>query len=124
MREPNLWIGNLGHLLVLISFASAILATIGYILAQNKNYDESKQKSWATFARRAFWVHSIAITGVVVTLFAIVYNQMYEYFYAYDHSSNSLPVQYMIACFWEGQEGSFLIGFSGMYSLLSSCFPD
>ncbi len=109
MREPNLWIGNLGHLLVLISFASAILATIGYVLAQNKNYDESKQKSWTSFARRAFWIHSIAIIGVVITLFAIVYNQMYEYFYAYDHSSNNLPVQYMIACFWEGQEGSFLI---------------
>ncbi|PKQ70009.1 cytochrome c biogenesis protein CcsA [Raineya orbicola] len=109
MREPNLWIGNLGHLLVLISFASAILATIGYILAQYKKYDDFQQKSWLIFARRAFWVHSVAVTGVVITLFAIVYNQMYEYFYAYDHSSNSLPVQYMIACFWEGQEGSFLI---------------
>lgn len=109
MREPNLWIGNIGHLLLLIAFASALLAMIGYLLAQKNTLDEYERNSWKLFSRRAFGVHSAAIMGAVVLLFAIVYNQMYEYFYAYDHSSNNLPVQYMIACFWEGQEGSFLI---------------
>jgi len=111
MREPNLWIGNVGHLLVLISFASAILAAVGYFISQQKSKlgEEKKQFSWLRFARTAFYTHTLAVVGTVVVLFAIVYNQMYEYFYAYDHSSNDLPVQYMVACFWEGQEGSFLI---------------
>ncbi|MFN3316520.1 MAG: cytochrome c biogenesis protein CcsA, partial [Raineya sp.] len=111
MREPNIWIGNIGHLLVLIAFASAILSAIGYFISQQKNRldQEKEQQSWLRFGRINFWVHSFAITGVVAVLFAIVYNQYYEYFYAYDHSSNDLQVQYMIACFWEGQEGSFLI---------------
>jgi cytochrome c-type biogenesis protein CcmF len=111
MREPNLWIGNIGHLLVIISFASAILATIGYFVSQQKNKlgNEKEQQNWLQFARKAFFVHTSAVIGVVLVLFTIVYNQMYEYFYAYDHSSNDLPVQYMVACFWEGQEGSFLI---------------
>ena len=111
MREPNIWIGNIGHLLVLLSFASAILAAIGYFISQQKSKlgEEKDQLSWLRFARAAFFTHTLAVTGVVVVLFSIVYNQMYEYFYAYDHSSNDLQVQYMIACFWEGQEGSFLI---------------
>jgi cytochrome c-type biogenesis protein CcmF len=111
MREPNIWIGNIGHLLVLIAFASSILAAIAYFITQQKDKlgEQQEQKSWLRFGRINFWVHSIAVIGVVAVLFAIVYNQMYEYYYAYDHSSNDLQVQYMIACFWEGQEGSFLI---------------
>lgn len=44
MREPNIWIGNIGHLLVLIAFASAILSAIGYFISQQK-IDLTKKKS-------------------------------------------------------------------------------
>jgi cytochrome c-type biogenesis protein CcmF len=109
MREPNIWIGSVGHLLVLISFASAITSGLGYFFSQKKEHLSDESNSWLRFGRISFFVHSGAVFGVVLVLFSIVYNQMYEYFYAYDHSSNDLQVQYMIACFWEGQEGSFLI---------------
>ncbi|MEM6298810.1 MAG: cytochrome c biogenesis protein CcsA, partial [Bacteroidota bacterium] len=33
----------------------------------------------------------------------------YEYHYAWSHSSNNLPTHFMVSCFWEGQEGSFLL---------------
>jgi len=45
----------------------------------------------------------------VITLFVIIYQHYFEYHYAYAHSSLHLPGQYMISCFWEGQEGSFLL---------------
>ncbi|MCU0437620.1 MAG: cytochrome c biogenesis protein CcsA [Raineya sp.] len=109
MREPNIWIGSVGHLLVLISFVSAITSGLGYFFSQRKEDLSEESQSWLKFGRTSFFVHSGAVLGVVLVLFSIVYNQMYEYFYAYDHSSNDLLVQYMIACFWEGQEGSFLI---------------
>lgn len=109
MREPNIWIGGLGHILVLISFFSAILSGLGYLISQKSTLEIAKQQSWVKFGRINFWVHTATITGVVLVLFAIVYMQLYEYFYAYDHSSNDLPLEYMIACFWEGQEGSFLV---------------
>ena len=47
--------------------------------------------------------------AVVGCLFNIIYAHRYEYYYAWSHSSNHLPVHYMISCFWEGQEGSFLL---------------
>ena len=39
----------------------------------------------------------------------VIYRHYFEYQYAYQHSSRELPVYYMISCFWEGQEGSFLL---------------
>lgn len=99
--------GNLGHLLVIISFVTSMVAAAAYFLAaqkENKDRDE-----WRHFARGAFWVHGISIIGVVVVLFSIIYNHYYEYHYAWAHSSNNLPTHFMISCFWEGQEGSFLL---------------
>lgn len=64
---------------------------------------------WRTLARWAFYAHGVAIVSVVATLFYIVYSHYFEYHYAWSHSSRALPVQYMISCFWEGQEGSFLL---------------
>ena len=39
----------------------------------------------------------------------MILNHHYEYHYAWSHSSNDLPVYYIISSFWEGQEGSFLL---------------
>ena len=33
----------------------------------------------------------------------------FEYKYAWQHSSRTLEVKYLLSCFWEGQEGSFLL---------------
>ena len=42
-------------------------------------------------------------------MFIMIYNHYFEYQYVWQHSSKSLPTRYMISCFWEGQEGSFLL---------------
>ncbi|MEQ8360851.1 MAG: cytochrome c biogenesis protein CcsA [Cytophagales bacterium] len=99
-------IGQIGHLLVTISFITAILSSIGFFFAVREKVNEN---SWKTFARTSFYIHVIAVFGTVISLFAIIYNHYYEYHYAWNHSSNNLPTQYMISCFWEGQEGSFLL---------------
>src|SRR5690606_18180739 len=36
-------------------------------------------------------------------------NHMFEYMYAYKHASIELEPKYLLACIWEGQEGSFLL---------------
>ena len=99
-------IGNLGHLFVIISFISSIVAAIAYGKASIKNELED---SWAKMGRWSFWLHGSAVIGTAVVLFLIIYNHYFEYHYAWSHSSVNLAVHYMIACFWEGQEGSFLI---------------
>ena len=64
---------------------------------------------WRTLARWSFYLHGAAVVGVATCLFYIIFNHYFEYHYAWSHSSLALPVQYMIACFWESQEGSFLL---------------
>ncbi|MFY0593219.1 cytochrome c biogenesis protein CcsA [Roseivirga sp.] len=103
----HLGIGNVGHLFVIISFISSILASFAYGKAAVNN--ELGKDPWVSFGRKIFIVHGLTVIGTVVTLFLIIYYHYFEYHYAYSHSSVNLAVHYMIACFWEGQEGSFLI---------------
>ncbi|WP_236017389.1 cytochrome c biogenesis protein CcsA [Roseivirga sp. E12] len=103
----NLAIGNAGHIFVIISFVASILATYAYGKAAVNN--EIGKDSWVSFGRKIFIAHGVAVIAAAVTLFLIIYNHNFEYHYAWSHSSVNLAVHYMIACFWEGQEGSFLI---------------
>ncbi len=110
-------IGNFGHLSVIIALMSAVLCAYSYYQATSFFQVTHKlpqdamavPASWLRLARWSFWVHFVAVLAVILSLFDIIYNHRYQYHYAWDHSSNSLPVYYMISCFWEGQEGSFLL---------------
>lgn len=103
----NLWAGNLGHAAVLLSFCASLLAFISYVFGTYKKGDEAN--SWRKLGRMAFWAHGIGVISIVVVLFYIIYNHLYEYHYAWSHASRALPVKYIISAFWEGQEGSFLL---------------
>ena len=105
----NLLIGNIGHLSVIVAFAAALVATYSYFQSTRGRALGEEDTRWLRFARIAFFVHGTAVLSVVVCLFNIIHAHRYEYYYAWSHSSNHLPVQYMISCFWEGQEGSFLL---------------
>lgn len=100
--------GNIGHWAVIVSFVSALLSAFAYWSASNTEQELDK-KSWSWLGRGAFAVHILSVFAVVGALFYIIYNHYYEYHYAWSHSSNHLPTHYMISCFWEGQEGSFLL---------------
>ncbi|MBC7451936.1 MAG: cytochrome c biogenesis protein CcsA [Cytophagales bacterium] len=93
---------------VITSFFTSILAAYGYWEAASEK-NSSLTNSWLKFSRIAFTLHAFSVFGIVASLFSIIYSHRYEYHYAWSHSSNHLPVYYMISCFWEGQEGSFLL---------------
>ncbi len=99
-------VGDIGHLLVVVAFVTSLAATYGYYRASQEKAGEN---SWLLYGRRVFYFHLLSVVGVVVALFVIIYNHYFEYHYAYSHSSLNLPTHYMISCFWEGQEGSFLL---------------
>ncbi len=96
-------IGDWGHLSVIISFLTAIVGAVTYYLSV-KSPDE-----WKGFSRGVFAVHTLSVFAIVGILFSIIYTHNYHYHYAWDHASNDLPWYYMLSCFWEGQEGSFLL---------------
>lgn len=100
----NAWIGKLGHFWVILSFVASLLATFSYYQASRPNGE-----SWRTMARWAFRVHSLAVLGIIVTLFYMILGQYFEYDYVWKHSNTAMPLRYIFSCFWEGQEGSFLL---------------
>ena len=99
-------IGNLGHLFVIISFVSSLIAAFAFFRSTG---NPLRKDQWLQNGRIAFFTHTIAVIGIMVSLYVIISNHYYEYHYAWSHSSNQLPVYYMISSFWEGQEGSFLL---------------
>ncbi|MGB0525563.1 MAG: cytochrome c biogenesis protein CcsA [Flammeovirgaceae bacterium] len=108
MQEIHTGIGSFGHQLVIVAFVAALVAAIAYIAASQK-VNLTEKASWNKMARWAYYIHGFSVLGVVATLFTIIYNHYFEYHYAWSHASVNLPTHYMISCFWEGQEGSFLL---------------
>lgn len=101
--------GKVGQFFVILSFCSALLATISYYFAtvNNSNSLSNSSESWKKIGRIAVFLNVIAVIGIGSSLFYIIYNHLFEYHYAWAHSSRKLPVHFIISCFWEGQEGSF-----------------
>ncbi|MGZ6523213.1 MAG: cytochrome c biogenesis protein CcsA, partial [Bacteroidia bacterium] len=102
----HLWIGKVGNVFVILSFVFALLASISYFFAAKEN-DESI--SWKRIARISFRFHGFALVGIIGSLFTILLNHYFEYQYVWHHSNREMPIRYILSCFWEGQEGSFLL---------------
>src|ERR1700710_3006348 len=86
--------GNLGQILIVISFGSALLSTIGYYFATTTS--NKLDKSWFYMGRIAFFINSICLLGVGILLFYVIYNHYFEYHYARAYTSRSLPVYYIV----------------------------
>src|SRR6266487_6634857 len=100
--------GLLGHFFVTLSFVASLVATFSYFkVVQSKT--ELNAASWKKLARGAFVTEVISVFAIFGILFFIIYNHLFEYKYAWQHSSRALEVKYLLSCFWEGQEGSFLL---------------
>jgi cytochrome c-type biogenesis protein CcmF len=101
-------IGDLGHLFVITSFVTALVAAFVYFKGTVAN-EISEKEAWIKNGRVAFYVHAISVIGICVTLFCIIAYHYFEYHYAFSHSDKKLPDHYLISTFWNGQEGSFLL---------------
>jgi cytochrome c-type biogenesis protein CcmF len=97
--------GQLGNFFIILSFVGALIASISYFLTVK--YPE--EKSWLKWGRISFLIHSFSVLGVIGVIFYLLINHRFEYYYIWQHSSKDLPVRYILSCFWEGQEGSFLL---------------
>lgn len=100
--------GQLGHFFVLLAFTCSLLSAFSYFKTL-KVTDPSVRDSWLRYARGAFFIQVISILAVFATIYFICSNHYFEYLYAYKHASKELESRYLLACIWEGQEGSFLL---------------
>src|ERR1035437_6492567 len=101
--------GQLGHFFVIISFVASLFSAFSYFRAVRTEGDPQNSNSWTLFGRGGFVVHTASVIGIFATLFYIITNHLFEYHYAWEHSSRSLPGKFLLSCFWEGQEGSFML---------------
>lgn len=104
----HLFPGQLGHFFVILSFVAAIIATVSFFCA-SRHSDLLIKNNWLKTARTAFFIQTAGVLVVFATIFYICSHHLYEYMYAYKHASKELEYKYLLACIWEGQEGSFLL---------------
>lgn len=98
----RIWAGQTGHFFIVLSFVSALLACLAFVLS-NKN------REYLKLARMSYHVHGFSVLGIAGTLFYMLFNHFFEYQYVYQHSNTEMNMKYILSCFWEGQEGSFLL---------------
>src|SRR5437868_603054 len=106
--DEHLNIGRIGHFFVILGFVAALISTVSYFIASTQKEILQKQ-SWLRFARIAFFLQVAATITIFFTIFLICSHHYFEYMYAYKHASKELESKYLLACIWEGQEGSFLL---------------
>lgn len=99
--------GQAGMFFATLSFTGALMAAISFYKASREA--TIGRNVWRRMGKTAWWSHAVGVLGIIATLFYLIYTHDYHYHYVWSHSSNELPVEYMISCFWEGQEGSFLL---------------
>lgn len=98
--------GKLGNFFIALGFTGALLAGVAYYFSFKRKDEE---RSWKKIARTAFFLHSFSVVAIFAILYYLIFNHKFEYYYVWQHSNTILPMEYIFACFWEGQEGSFLL---------------
>ena len=104
----HLLIGQVGHFVALLALVASLVASFAYYKSTVVLSMEDSQR-WKKLARTAFILDVLSVLALFLILYLIIYNHYFEYKYAHQHSKRSLDVQYLLSCFWEGQEGSFML---------------
>ena len=100
--------GQIGHLLIILSFVASIIASVAYFISA-KATDPIREASWKNLGRVAFFIDAVSVIGVFVLLFSLIYNHRYEYQYVYKNSGNDLEPKYILSSLWSASEGSFIL---------------
>lgn len=56
-----------------------------------------------------FVIHGFSLLASCALIYGLIFAHDYRFEYVYEHASNELTWKYLVSCFWEGQEGSFLL---------------
>lgn len=106
--DEHLFPGQLGQFFAVLSLIASLVATVAYFKASRLG-DLSEKQGWIRMARVSFLIETVSVIALFATLYYIISHHLFEYKYAYTHSDKSLQTEYLLSCFWEGQEGSFML---------------
>jgi len=100
----SLWLGQLGHFLLLLSFVGSLFSAFSYY-----NDVRSDNNVWRKMGRIGYIIHGISLFIAIGLIFYGMVYQMFEYHYVWRTVSDVLPMQYILSAFWADQEGSFML---------------
>lgn len=95
----------IGQIAIHLLFGVALTATVLYGVELRRNSDSV----YTTVAR---WLFRILTGGLVASaagLVTLIITHQFQYTYVWNYSSTELPLHLLVACFYSGQEGSFLL---------------
>ncbi|MCC7301936.1 MAG: cytochrome c biogenesis protein CcsA [Bacteroidia bacterium] len=99
------WAGITGHAFLLIAFIAALISSYAYFRAARRPGEDA----WLRLGRITWLFHALGVLLAIALLFFMLANHYFEYQYVWQHSSLNMSMNFIFACFWEGQEGSFLL---------------
>lgn len=94
----------IGQLLIHALFGLSVVTTVLYALAYFR-----RNPSLAGAARQMFGLIAICLVACASMLVVNIIQHRFDYTYVYSYSSTELPLHLLIASFYSGQEGSFLL---------------
>lgn len=92
-----------GSIFLSFAFVSSILSMTFYFLSY-KGY-----KNTINLARVTYTTMTMLVIMASAYLLYLILTHRYDFLYVYSYSNSDLPIGYLIATFWAGQEGSFLL---------------
>ncbi|MCH7515909.1 MAG: cytochrome c biogenesis protein CcsA, partial [Bacteroidetes bacterium] len=92
-----------GTILLVIALAFSIMALVMYYLSF-KGY-----KNTLNYARISYHGMVMLIIAASTMLWYTLLTHQYQYKYVFSYSNNSLDTGFLLASFWGGQEGSFML---------------
>ena len=94
----------IGQILIHLMFGLAIGSTVAYVFAWTR-----KSMQLASIGRILFGLLAILLVTSSSMLIIDIVRHRFEYTYVWNYSSRELPLHLLIATFYSGQEGSFLL---------------
>lgn len=97
----------IAQILIHVLFGMALAATGLYAAAL---YADNERAAWfSMIARRIFSGVALGLVVSAVILVVLILQHRFDYTYVWNYSSRELPLHLLIASFYSGQEGSFLL---------------
>ncbi len=95
--------GIIGKTAVIVALLSAFASAILFYLGRKGD------TSYYKIAKTSYYIHIAAVFSIAACLFYMLFSGYVEYDYVWKHTNKAMPFRYLFACFWEGQEGSFIL---------------
>ncbi len=92
-----------GSIIVTLALVCSVIAMVMYFLSY-RGYQNT-----INYGRISYHIMAMLVIIASTFLWYIILTHQYQYHYVFSYSKNSLNLGFLIASFWGGQEGSFML---------------